>query len=130
MSAEENLDLDLPAAELRADRAELGTSLEVLAATLEQALGELVTVERRKVGGFRSKRRVVTRVALVLGDQQFELRAGPQGAECSRHKVVRGITLSRTELTLSDWLAEVVAGVSAGAQVSAQNRLALQELLA
>jgi hypothetical protein len=130
MGSEENRDLDLSAAELRADRAELTTSVEVLASTLEQALPGLVTVERRKVGGFRSKRREVQRVALALGDEQFELRPGPQGVDCTRHKVVRGITLSRNELALSDWLDAVLAGVDASAQVSERDRLALRELLA
>lgn len=129
MSSEENLDLDLAAAELRADRSELEGSLEVLANTLERALAGSVTVERRKVGGFRSKRREVQRVALALGDEQFELRPGPQGVLCTRNKVVRGITLSRSELALADWLDALIAAVGRSASVSEQDRLALQELL-
>ncbi len=122
--------LHLPAAELRADQSELAMSVEVLAGTLEQALPQLVTVERRKIGGFRSKRRVVERLALALGDEQFELRATPQGTRCTRHKVVRGITLSREELTMADWLAAVIAGVRSSAEISERDRAALAELLA
>jgi hypothetical protein len=122
-------DLDLPAAALRADGAELAMSVDVLAAKLEQTLPQITAVERRKVGGFRSKRREVQRIALPLGEEQFELRRTPQGFQCTRHKVVRGITLSREELAMSDWIAEVLAGVTRSAEVSERDRLALEATL-
>jgi hypothetical protein len=121
--------LDLPAAALRADEAELAVSVDVLAAKLEQALPGIASVERHKVGGFRSKRREVRRIAVALGDQQFELLRENQRIQCTRHKVVRGITLSREQLAMSDWIAEVVSGVTQSAQGSEQDRVALQELL-
>jgi hypothetical protein len=122
--------LDLPAAALRADQAELGSSVEVLANTLEQALPRLATVERRKVGGFRSKRREVRRIAVSLGDEQFELRADEHGPpQCTRHKVVRGITLSRQELPLAEWLSELIAGVARSAEIHERDRTALEGLL-
>ena len=127
MSAEE--DLDLPAAALRADGAELAISVDVLAAKLEQSLPQLTAVQRRKVGGFRSKRREVELIAVPLGEEQFELRRTPQGVQCTRHKVVRGITLSREELALSDWIAAVLAGVTHSAEVSERDRLALEATL-
>jgi hypothetical protein len=122
--------LDLPAAALRADQAELGSSVEVLASTLEQALPRIATVERRKVGGFRSKRREVQRIAVALGDDQFELRTGEHGPpQCTRHKVVRGITLSRQELPMADWIAELIAGVGRSAEIQERDRIALEGLL-
>ena len=127
MPAEDHL--DLPAAALRADEAELAVSVDVLAAKLEQALPGIASVERHKVGGFRSKRREVRRIAVALGDQQFELLRENQRIQCTRHKVVRGITLSREQLAMSDWIAEVVSGVTQSAQGSEQDRVALQELL-
>ena len=129
MAAEENLDIDLPAAALRADGADLEISIEALATSLEQALPGIASVERHKVGGFRSKRREVRRIAVALGDQQFELLRENQRIQCTRHKVVRGITLSREQLAMSDWIAEVVSGVTQSAQGSEQDRVALQELL-
>jgi hypothetical protein len=129
MAAEENLDIDLPAAALRADGTELEISIEALATGLEQALPGIASVERRKVGGFRSKRREVRRIAVSLGDQQFELRRTDQGLQCTRHKVVRGITLSREELAMADWIAELVGGVTRRAEVSDRDRVALEGLL-
>jgi hypothetical protein len=129
MSTEENLDLDLPAASLRADEAELAVSVEVLAAGLEQALPGLASVERHKVGGFRSRRREVQRIAVALGDELFELRGEPAGFRCSRHKIVRGITLSREELPLKIWVEQLVDGVTRRAQFSDRDRAALEGLL-
>jgi len=120
---------DLPAAALRADGAELAQSVELLAARLEQALPQIAQVERRRVGGFRSKRREVQRIAVVLGDEQFELRPIDGRVQCTRHKVVRGITLSRQELAMSDWINELVAAVGQSAEISERDRLALGELL-
>jgi hypothetical protein len=129
MAAEENLDIDLPAAALRADGADLEISIEALATSLEQALPGIVSVERRKVGGFRSKRREVRRIAVPLGEEQFELLREDQRISCTRHKVVRGITLSRQELPMADWIAELVEGLTRGAEVSDRNRIALEGLL-
>lgn len=122
-------DLDLPAAALRADGAELAVSVEVLASSLEQALPGLASVQRRKVGGFRSKRREVASIQVALGEELFELRSDERGPRCTRHKVVRGITLSRSELPLAEWLSQLVEGVSRQAEVSERDRAALQELL-
>jgi hypothetical protein len=129
MAGEENLDLDLPAAELRAEDADVEMSIETLASSLEQALPGLASVERRKVGGFRSKRREVQRIEVALGDQQFELRRESGALRCTRNKVVRGITLSRAELAMADWIGELVGGVSRRAELSERDRLALEGLL-
>jgi hypothetical protein len=129
MAAEENLDIDLPAAALRADGADLEISIEALATSLEQALPGIASVERRKVGGFRSKRREVWRIAVPLGDEQFELLREDQRTQCTRHKVVRGITLSRQELPMADWIAALVDGLTRGAEVSERDRVALEGLL-
>jgi hypothetical protein len=129
MAAEENLDIDLPAAALRADGTDLEISIEALATSLEQALPGIASVERRKVGGFRSKRREVRRIAVPLGEEQFELLRDDQRISCTRHKVVRGITLSRQELPMADWIAALVDGVTRGAEVSERDRVALEGLL-
>jgi hypothetical protein len=120
---------DLPAAALRADGAELAMSVEVLASRLEQALPQLASVERHRVGGFRSKRREVERIAVSLGEEQFELRRAEAGVHCTRHKVVRGITLSRQELSMADWIDELNGAVARSAEVSEKDRLALGKLL-
>jgi hypothetical protein len=129
MASEDDLELDLPAAALRGNAAEVSSSVEVLAAALESALPGMTSVERQKVGGFRSKHREVGRIAVALGDEQFELARAPEGMRCTRNRVVRGITLSREQLPLADWVAALLAGVSAHAQLSERDRAALEGLL-
>jgi hypothetical protein len=120
---------DLPAAALRADDAGLTISIEVLASRLEQALPRHAVVDRHKVGGFRSKRRETQRIAVALGDEQFELRCTGGRVQCTRHKVVRGITLNRQEMEMAAWIDELIAAVARTAEVSEHDRLALGELL-
>ena len=69
------------------------------------------------------------RIALALGEQRFQLQRTAQGLRCTRHKVVRGITLSREELPMADWIAELIAGVSRRAEVDERDRTALEGLL-
>jgi hypothetical protein len=120
---------NLPAAALRAERGELETSVDVLAGTLEQALPGLASVERRKVGGFRSKRREVRRIVVALGDERLELLRTDDGLQWTLHKVVRGITLSRRELSAADWLDELIAAVARSGEVHERDRVALEGLL-
>ena len=122
-------ELDLPAAALRADGAQLASSVQVLAGSLEQALPGIVTVAWRRVGGFRSKRREVQRIAVPLGDELFELRRDDGVLLCTRHKVVRGITLSRQEMTLAEWLPALVGALGGRAEISERDRAALEGLL-
>jgi hypothetical protein len=120
---------DLPAAALRADRAELDSSIDLLASTLEQALPRFASVERRKVGGFRSKRTEVRRIVVTLGDERFELVAADRAMQCTRNKVVRGITLSHDELATSEWIAALLAAVSRTAELTERDRAALEGVL-
>jgi hypothetical protein len=71
----------------------------------------------------------VERIAVSLGEQQFELRRAGGLIRCTRQKVVRGITLNRQELSMADWIDEFNAAVARSAEVSEVDRLALAKLL-
>jgi len=120
---------DLSAAALRADGVDLATAIEVLGSRLERALPGIALVERHKVGGFRAKRLVVQRIEVALGEERFELRSTDRSIQCTRHKVVRGITLNRQEMSMADWIDQLIAAVAHTAEVSEHDRLALGELL-
>lgn len=105
-------------------------SIDVLGTQLEQVLPRNTVVERRKTGGFRSKRVVVERIEVTLGDERFELRRDGGAVRPTRQKIVRGITLSRQELALAAWISELGAAVARAAEVSEHDRLALAELFA
>jgi hypothetical protein len=72
----------------------------------------------------------VRRIAVTLGEQQFELDRADERVRCTRHSVVRGITLNRREMSMADWIEELNAAVARSAEVSEQDRLALGRLLA
>ena len=122
--------LDLAAAEVRVDRADTHALIEALASRLEQALPAQVTVRRRRVGGFRSKQTEVERIEISLGDERFELLSARGGFQCTRHRVVRGITLKRDELPVEQWIDQLVEEVVRAAQLGEQARITLQGLLA
>jgi hypothetical protein len=121
--------LDLAAAEVRADAIDLQALVGALAARLEDALPGFVQVKRRKVGGFRSKQTEVQSIAVGVGGQRFELARTSGGFECTRHAVVRGITLRREQQPVAEWLQEVVAAVTLQAEVGEQQRIALEQLI-
>ena len=133
MSADEQLEhgqaLDLAAAELRADSVDIEALVAALAVRLEEALPGMAAVKRRRIGGFRSKDTAVEAISLSLGDARFELRRSPAGFDCTRHAVVRGITLKREQCGLTDWIADVVAAVAQTAAVGEQSRIALEALI-
>jgi hypothetical protein len=98
-------------------------------ARLEEALPRVVSVRRRKVGGWRSKETEVQAISLSVGDSRFELVRTPAGFECTRHEVVRGITLRRERQMIADWIKDVVAAVTRTAELGQQARSALQRLV-
>src|SRR5579862_283651 len=103
--------------------------LDALAVRLEEALPGAAAVKRRRVGGFRSKRVEVERIAVDLGDLRFELNQSGAGIACARAKVVRGIALKRDELPMREWIAELVGEVVRSADVGEQTRAALEGLV-
>ncbi|HEY1775169.1 MAG TPA: hypothetical protein VGG41_03315 [Solirubrobacteraceae bacterium] len=123
------LTLDLAAADLRADSTDTRALLDALAARLEEALPRMAVVKRRRVGGFRSKHTEIERIDVALEDQRFELEDARSGLRCTRHTVVRGITLKREELPLAQWVHDLVTEVVSAASVGEQARMTLEGLL-
>jgi hypothetical protein len=121
--------LDLAAAEVRADSGELQALVGALAVRLEQALPRMVLVRRHKIGGFRSKQTEVESISLRLGEARFDLVRTPAGFDCTRHNVVRGITLKREQRGLNEWIEEVVAAVGQVAEAGEQARNSLEALI-
>lgn len=105
-------DFDLDAAWIRRAQGDIKAFMEALAVRLYAALPGRVEVERRKDGLF-SKASHVARVTIRCDKAVYSLAAGPGGTQASRAKLVRGITLSTTDIPISDWIGEVRAEVKA-----------------
>ena len=116
---------ELLAASLRADAAESGTFVEVLARKLDAAFPDRVRIER---GGRLAGKRV-RRIELDLGGERYAITVdGPQ-LRGSRARVVRGIVLKNDELSLDAWITELSRGLAGAAEESERGRQALERLL-
>ncbi len=117
--------LDLVAASLRADAADLRVFVESLAAKLEQSFPGRCRVRRAGMLGKGS----VRQISVELGDGRYELTHDDGRISARRSSVVRGITLKSDELGLDEWIDSLAAEVVAEADRSEHGRLALEKLL-
>jgi hypothetical protein len=121
------LDIDLLAASLRADEAELGSFVEAVAAKLEAAMPGAVQVQRGRDGLFGPKR--VQRVAVDAGGRRLEMRRAGTGIETTSSRVSGGIVLKSEVVDTGTWLAALGEAVAAEARRSETAREALERLL-
>jgi hypothetical protein len=120
-------DFDLLAASLRADAGDLRAFVEALATKLEGAFGGHVRVERK--GGMFGGGKRVRRIALALGDDEYDLEHDNGVVACRRRTVVRGIALKNEELPLEAWIDAVSGALVQAAQSTERGRVALERLL-
>lgn len=123
----EPLDLDMLAASLRADEAELGSFVEAVAAKLESAVPGAVRVERRRDGLFGAKR--VVKVTLDAGGRRLELVREGTGVQARCGRVSGGIVLKSETVGTETWLAALSAALADEARRSQTTRQALERLL-
>ena len=131
----DGLSLEMIAAALRADSADVSVYARVLTESLGEALpADCVTVDRgrRTISDRRNGRPgPVEKITVRLGDQVLTLgvQAGrPPAAEICRE--VRGIVLSRQPATLQQWVDELARGLAAHAQQNAHAAEVLRKLVA
>ena len=127
------LSLDLVAAALRADSADVAVYARVLTDSLGDALPEgVVTVDRERSVSDRMRGRPgeVAKITVRLGDQMLTLavRRGQPAAEICRE--VRGVVLSRRPVQVTEWAAELAKALVAYADQNAQAAQVLRRLVA
>jgi hypothetical protein len=121
-------ELDLLAASLRVDSANVGTFVESLAAKLEDALPGLVRVERGRQG-LRGPR-LVRKIVLDAGGDRLELRrAGGDSVQTVRAQVSGGIVLKTEPLDIDAWMTALTEALSKEANRNERTRQALERLL-
>lgn len=120
-------DLDLVAASLRADSADLEVFVETLAPKLTEAVPGHVKVERKR--SLIPGPKPVRRIEVELGDERFELEHEDGRVACRRRELVRGIALRSEELELGGWIDALSASLVAEADRSGRGREALRQLL-
>jgi hypothetical protein len=125
--------LDLVAAALRADSADVAVYARVLTDSLGDALPEGVVIvdrERSVSDRMRGRPGEVAKITVRLGDQMLTLavRRGQPVAEICRE--VRGVVLSRRPVQVTEWAAELAKALVAYAEQNAQAAQVLRRLVA
>jgi hypothetical protein len=129
----DGLSLEMLTAALRADMTDIAIYARVLTESLGDSLPPgCVTVDRARSMADRLANRpgTVTRVSVRLGERVLTLgtQRGAPAAEVCRE--VRGIVISRQQVPIGDWIAELAAGLLAHAEQNAAAATALRRLVA
>jgi hypothetical protein len=127
------MDVELLAAALRRDAADLELYAKVLSVSLVESLPQgAVQVERkRRSMSDRAAGRegTVTSVDVVLGDVRLALRMDRGRLASEIHKEVRGVVLSRQQVGLDEWIQVLAKALADASASSARARQALERFL-
>jgi hypothetical protein len=129
----DNLSLDMVAAALRADSADVAIYARVLTESLGDALpAGCVTIDRERSVSDRMRGRPgeVSKITVRLGDRLMTLgvqRGAPVAEICSE---VRGVVLSRQQVQIGAWAEELAKALVAHAEQNAEAAQALRRLVA
>jgi hypothetical protein len=125
-------DLEMVAAALRADSADVAIYAQVLTSSLGESLPPgCVTVDRQRSMSDRGKGRPgeVTKVVVRLGERVLSLsvqRGVPLAEICTE---VRGVVLSRQPVPVGAWAQELARALVAHAEQNAETASALRRLV-
>jgi hypothetical protein len=126
-AADENLDLELLTASLRADAGDIGTYTEALAVKLEEALPSGVRVQRVRQGMFGPK--LVRSIVVDAGSERLELERDGDRLTTRAARVSGGITIKTEAIDFEQWLAVLSQALAEQARRSLGTRQALDRLL-
>ncbi|MCO6007536.1 hypothetical protein NE236_21385 [Actinoallomurus purpureus] len=127
------MDFDMVAAALRRDTADVATYARVLTGTLADALPPgCVSVEYERSLGDRLRGREgdPRRVVVRLGERTLSLTAGTGRPVAEIHHEVRGVVLSRDQVTLDVWVRALAEELVTQADADARAAEALRRLVA
>ncbi|MEW2547056.1 hypothetical protein AB0910_14965 [Streptomyces sp. NPDC047002] len=124
--------VELLAAALRRDAADLDVYAQVLGGSLAEALPPgSVALERRRSMADRMAGRDgrVERAEVFLGDERLVLTMTRGRLVAEVMKVVRGVVLSRTPVEMDEWARRLAEAIAARGRSDARARAALERLL-
>ncbi|WP_329256180.1 hypothetical protein OG417_16055 [Actinoallomurus sp. NBC_01490] len=125
------MEFDMVAAALRQDAADVATYARVLTVTLADALPPgSVTVEYERSLGDRLKGRQghPSRIVVRLGERTLSLTGGHRPVAEIHHEV-RGVVLSRDQVSLDVWVQTLARELVAQAEADARAAEALRRLV-
>lgn len=119
---------DLSAAYLRKARGDTRAFMEGLAARLEGALPDAITIRRKRAGLF-SNISHVTAISVATETSILSLTLEHGTLHASRSKVIRGVAIGSTDMSVPAWLEEVTRSVGAAGADAEAARAALHDFL-
>lgn len=132
MEPAETPSLDMVTAALRADSNDIAIYAHVLTESLGAALpAECVTVERPRSMSDRMKGRsgAVTRITVRLGDLVMTLGTDRRGLVAEICREVRGVILSRQQVSVGQWADALARALMSYAEQNAATAEALRRLV-
>ena len=127
-----DMEVELLAAALRQDSADLNLYAKVLSVNLVDSLPYgAVNVERKRSVSDRMAGRegTVSSLDVALGEHRLSLRADRGRVVGEICKEVRGIVLSRREVGLDEWIDALAQALAEAAASSARARQAIEKFL-
>lgn len=125
-------DVQLLASLLRSDREDVESYARVLTGALGDALPPgMVNIRYQRSLGDRLAGRPAMPIALTVqaNDRILELEQTRHGVQAMVRVVVRGVIISRKEVSVDEWLRQLAAELSTQAENNAAARKALERLL-
>jgi len=124
---DEELDVDVVAAMLRADQRENADFIGHLANKLAGALPDHTTIEQQ--GGFFTRVKTIVSVTVAFAEAHYTLTREKHGPVAKKAKLVRGVRLSTRELGVDEWVAELAQEIHKLAAASATARTTLEKFI-
>ena len=123
----DSFDLELAAAQLRADSSDVRILLTVLVEQLSEALGPRLSVQR--AGGRFRRSDEIRALTITLGDDQFDAVVDGAVLRCSVGHSSGGIRIRSEKVDLETWLNRLLAVLKAEADHSQAVRQALENIV-
>lgn len=122
------LKVDVLATMLRADQKEAAALVEGLAERLQSVIPDNITIVR--AGWVLSSTRPVKQLLVRFDDCHLQIEKDKNGkVTAASIKVVRGVVLKTTKISLDEWVALLAAELSKAAENNASTREALNNLV-
>ena len=123
----DSFDLELAAAQLRADGSDVRILLKVLVDQLSDALGPRLQVQR--AGGRLRKSGEIRSLRITMGDDQFDAEVDGSTLRCTVGHSSGGIRIRSEKVDMDSWLGRLLATLQAEADHSQAVRLALENIV-
>jgi len=123
----DSFDLELAAAQLRADGADVRVLLKVLVDQLSDALGPRLHVDR--AGGRFRKSDEIRSLTITMQDDQFDAVVDGSVLRCTIGHSSGGIRIRSEKVEMDAWLGRLLAALQQEADHSQAVRLALENIV-